>query len=402
MKIAIDKKKLGMSRHLVYDSETGETILEENLSTSDWIIGDDSSAYDVCAPLAMVGLDAPEIFCVKYKKAYLSLGEDKPPWNMCMPTEEFRRSIKNVLEYTQRGLETFEKTGYKQTHIKTQKVLQRLSRSLVHTNKIEKYVCEEENTSVRNCLKTFRPADDKFTLPVFYTRQNTVTGRLTVKKGPSVLTLAARHRDILASRYSGGKILQLDFKSLEPRVCRLVSGMDSAEDIYEDINKSVLGNKFSRKVVKLAVICSLYGASRSMLENVVGNKRSASVVLEKVREYFKADALVSNIKKDFSRNKFVQNYYGRILATESFDSHVLLSHYIQSTAVDVALLGFLNVLESVSDDVKPIFIVHDAIILDCPKEQIVKIEEMSKSGIQIGLGNFPASVTVLSDQQVQK
>ena len=396
MKIGINKSQLGMTRHLIYDSETGETSLEESLSAADWTLGSSFCVKDAEDPLLMVGLEKPELFASRYKKAYEALGVKNPPWNMCIPKDQFRASIRNVLEYTQKGLETFEQTGYKQTHIMTKKVLQKLNTSLVDEAKIKQYALDEENPSVRNSLLSFLPDQGCHASPVVYTRQNTVTGRLTVKKGPSILTLASKHRDILKSRYQGGKIVQLDFRSLEPRVCRFVNGLESAQDIYQDINDTVLGGKYSRKVIKLAVICALYGASKSRLENVIGNKRSAVTVLEKVRSYFNAAELVSKIKKGYSRNKFMQNYYGRILSTDTFDSHVILSHYIQSTAVDVALLGFLNVLECVSEDVRPIFIVHDALILDCPKEHVSNIEKIAREGIDLDLGNFPASVTCLS------
>lgn len=62
-----------------------------------------------------------------------------------------------------------------------------------------------------------------------------------------------------------------------------------------------------------------------------------------------------------------------------------MNHYVQSTAVDVAMLGFLNILEYVEElgkqeDIVPIFILHDALILDIHKNSFSLINGLCKLG----------------------
>ena len=81
--------------------------------------------------------------------------------------------------------------------------------------------------------------------------------------------------------------------------------------------------------------------------------------------------------------KFINNFYGRRVKTET--THTLINHYVQSTAVDVAMLGFMNILDYVSeldklDDIVPMFILHDALILDVNENSFSLINGLCKLG----------------------
>ena len=54
--------------------------------------------------------------------------------------------------------------------------------------------------------------------------------------------------------------------------------------------------------------------------------------------------------------KKIPNFYGRPLQTDVFDSHVLVSHFVQSTSVDVALSGFYEIIRGTGGrNIDPIF-----------------------------------------------
>lgn len=81
--------------------------------------------------------------------------------------------------------------------------------------------------------------------------------------------------------------------------------------------------------------------------------------------------------------KFVTNFYGRRVKTET--AHTLVNHYVQSTAVDVAMLGFLNILDYVAeigkeDEIVPMFILHDALVLDIHENSFSMINGLCKLG----------------------
>ena len=64
---------------------------------------------------------------------------------------------------------------------------------------------EESNPTVLKTLKSFIPDKLGYTQQITYNQHSTSTGRLTVDKGPQILTLAKKYRDIIQSRFEGGQ-----------------------------------------------------------------------------------------------------------------------------------------------------------------------------------------------------
>ena len=82
----------------------------------------------------------------------------------------------------------------------------------------------EKNETLISNLNSFKPAKG-YSKVVEYDQVKTITGRLINKHhSPKILTLPARHRKIFESRWiKEGELLQVDFKSLEPRVIRKIN-----------------------------------------------------------------------------------------------------------------------------------------------------------------------------------
>jgi hypothetical protein len=90
-----------------------------------------------------------------------------------------------------------------------------------------------------------------------------------------------------------------------------------------------------------------------------------------IRSYFKTRDLLARIKQQFIKTGQIVNRYGRPVVIDEPLDHVLINYYAQSTGADVALLGFKSVLDDLatkSIDVKPCYVLHDAIILEAPVE----------------------------------
>jgi hypothetical protein len=348
--------------------------------------------------------DLTEVFPRKFRKSFSSLGLDikEIPWHMCMPTNAFKKSAQNVLRVFQDAVECLSKTNYIETLMLGQEVHLGLSRALIDESLIRRYMDESSSgPSTISSLKSFIPDTSGMAKAIRYTQTKTSTGRLIVEDGPSILTLAARHRDILKSKYSGGRIVQLDFVSLEPRVCRYVMGHDAPPDIYHHISHEILNGHHDRKVIKLAVLCSLYGVSLKKLAGMLGSEREARTVVRSVRKYFSVDRLEQKLRGELVISKSITNHYGRPLKTDVFDAHVLVSHFIQSTSVDVALLGFRKVLEEIKNiecAIDPIFIIHDAILFDVDSKGAEILKNIAGSGITIDMGHFPMTMDIISSR----
>jgi len=249
------------------------------------------------------------------------------------------------------------------------------------------FLNKEKNESLKKSLKSFKPLNF-YTQNILYSLTNNVTGRLVVKSGPSILTLPARYRSILETRFNQGNIVSIDFSSLEPRFCLKLLDKDTKEDLYEDFNKK-LDLNLDRSIIKRAIISVLYGAHHSSLKEISASK--SKLIFESIREYFELDKLLkysSNIDSFGIR----RNYAGRPLWNlEVKKENILINNYIQSSAVDIALNYFYDLLENINlKKAIPLFVLHDAMIFDLSSDYIEEFSNIIRLGYDHKkLGNFP-------------
>jgi hypothetical protein len=205
-----------------------------------------------------------------------------------------------------------------------------------------------------------------------------------------LLHLPKIYRGVLESRWSNGVILSLDYNSLEPRVLLSVSGTQPVErgrDIYETIRTDLFPNneEVSRSVVKKIVLSEIYGAGINTIREQLPNVNNLQDIIQEIRTHFNLDPLLQRLKDEWTatNNNWIENFYGRRVKTTT--AHTLINHYIQSTAVDVAMLGFKNLLEYVEElgrleDIVPLFVLHDALILDINPNAFSLINGLAKVG----------------------
>jgi hypothetical protein len=271
---------------------------------------------------------------------------------------------------------------YIDTHITCRNLLMSLKPASIDTREFE---VRRKSPSV----ESFAPVTGNFAVVTRYS-QATQTGRLKVTDGPKILTISKSDRRVISSRFSGGRILQVDYVSLEPRVALYTAGVKpGGEDVYEWIAKSI-GGGHSRSKVKVPTLSVLYGQGSKNDDPV------SSSIREEVKRVFKIDELMQRLRTEGNTNGF-----GRPL--EDCEDRLLIPHYTQSTAVDVALLGFNTLMQDlgshVGNGIVPIFVLHDALILDVSPELYGHLRNRVSMGVDVSpLGRFPLSLGPIWDE----
>lgn len=322
---------------------------------------------------------------------------DDLPWQSIMTSDHFRQAkAKHDLEtqniLTQIGPDI---DYFNNVYAETQSVFDYLQPAKIDFVKYKMHCMSEENTT---SLAGWE-ADKYGYLPVpEYSLAESVTGRMKIKSGPNILLLPKKYRDIIVSRHGkNGAIWYLDFTSLEPRVALSLKSYISSgvligsvphinlldlsvtetipKDVYSLALKTLkLSTEVSRETIKQIVLTQLYGQAKSITIETLEkhNVRDPDEVVDMVNDFFGIDDLRQFVQHSFLQTPggFLRTFYGRHLSPEDGKPHALLNYYIQSAAVDVALMGFLKILRKLASVpnslqvIAPIFVLHDALILD--------------------------------------
>lgn len=251
----------------------------------------------------------------------------------------------------------------------------------------------EKNSGIVDLLESFRYYDK-----LKYTRSNIVSGRLSIVKGPRFMQLPKKYRNVVKSRFSEGEILMVDYVSLEPRVARYIVGGEAKEDIYQGICDE-LDFVVDRAVMKRAVISILYGASEEMEIGELSQDK-IGLIRNKVNEYFNINHLLELAMKQDEWG-YRRSFWGRpIHWGEDVRLNQILNGYIQSTAVDVALDGFLNMTKQFNEGMRPLFFIHDAMFVDVKKDCKNDFVNIIKQGYNCKeLGFFPLNIELISERK---
>lgn len=325
---------------------------------------------------------APKPIIKAFKGLSSKLQGHSVPWRLTV-TEKAFKQIQNDQESYQKELEKIDFRYLVDVFEPTEKVFDYLKPAKINRETFEKY----NQVDTTGHVLTFQPNHNGFAQTVQYDRVATTTGRLKTVSGPMLLHLPKVYRNILESRWINGKIISLDYKSLEPRVLLATMGIESEKDVYQDVKNNLfpLNDEITRDVVKRIVLSELYGAGIDKIKEKLTAVAEVENIVEQIKKYFLLDQLKTKLYSEWITNnqKYITNFYGRRIKTET--SHTLVNHYVQSTAVDVALLGFKNILTYLEglerlNDIVPLFILHDAIIFDVNLNVLELINGLCKVG----------------------
>ena len=314
---------------------------------------------------------------------------------LAIPKDKLKAHVSDGLRRIQGLLCDTENADYLVTYLSIKRFLQRLSRASVDSVKLTKMIEETEHGTVAASLKSFLPDRDGRCMLTKYSSIGTSTGRLTVKAGPQILTAPSAVRECLRSTHKDGKIIQIDIVSAEPKFALHLKGGTIPTDVYTHVSEEILGGEIERHHAKLVTLCALYGQSAKNLEKTLPKEVSARGVIRETRRYFDYDYLIARLQTENKSGNF-RNAVGRPLSVDGND-HLLVSYYLQSSVAESSILMFSQFVEKFSDYCDPLFIIHDALIIDCRPEFAKSI--LQKKNIKLSLGDwkFDAEVKLVSD-----
>jgi DNA polymerase family A len=297
------------------------------------------------------------------------------PWSRMIPPAVHKLFLKNLINSLAEAMGSLSKDYYTDVWGPSGRLLSSLKAAKVDGSTYRAIADSVERDS--GALATFAPGPGGFLPPVVYDRFATRTGRLTVESGPNILTLKKEYRKVLKSMFPDGSICSLDFSALEARILLAEAGREAGgADVYAAIAQELFGGKLTRDAVKTAVISELYGASRASLAHRLGvSDRKLDEFSAKIRSHFGTAELRKRLKDEYSKTGKIRNRHGRHLELDDPQDHLFVNTYAQSTGVDVSLLGFKAVMDRLGEDgVRPLFVLHDALILDVRGDRLRDVE----------------------------
>lgn len=329
--------------------------------------------------------------------ALMSGSKATPPWQKVMPKAAHRDFVKRLVREATEAMAKADTGYYEGTWVPGNAVLRSLQPAKVDIERIQSLV--EQKVHNVYVVETFKPNPNGFVRSIVYDRFGTLTGRCTVASGPSILTLKKDYRDLIKSVHGDkGRIVSMDFSSLEPRVLLYEAGRRCEDpDLYTSIG-SDLG--YERKAIKGAVIIELYGGSKFTLGKTLGIEgKELNSFMGMVHSYFNTDELLSRVKKQFLETGNVVNRYGRRVHIDEPLDNVFINYYAQSSAADVALLGFGQVVAELKvtvPRVRPLYLIFDALLMDVHEDDLEKVQSMTLLKVPGYVQRFPVKVEVLS------
>jgi hypothetical protein len=337
----------------------------------------------------------------KWTKAMSQLGVVGPvPWSKVMPPDAYRGFVRGLVNSVMGNIDGLPKQYVRDAWTPGGALL-----GMLRSAKVDmaawRAVMDGQGDRSNGALESFKPGNGGWVSSVSYDRFGTRTGRLTVESGPNILILRKDHRSILRSNFSDGKICSLDFSALEARILLEEAGVvPGPGDVYGHIAKELFDGKVERDVVKVAVLSELYGASKAMLGAKLGmNGSRLDGFVDSVRSYFKVVQLRRRLADELARSGRIHNRFGRPLFIDGDKvDHLLVNSYAQSTGVDVSLLGFKSVVDSLgSDGIRPLFVLHDALILDVRGDRFDDVERMTSVDVPGFSTKFPMKLEKIYD-----
>tara|TARA_R110001583_G_scaffold7985_17_gene39009 strand:+ start:714 stop:1934 length:1221 start_codon:yes stop_codon:yes gene_type:complete len=389
MHVCIHRDLLGSSRHFIADKSRDYYSWSSLIPSNAWVFGGpDNTLRCAGSVLKAIDVEVDDSPGEKYVNAWNRIGKTckgDVDWEKALPPDVFKTFVSKLLDQLWCVFESVDDTYYGKEFLIGRNLILGLKKASIDID-IFNYLSKESNklSNIRS-LGSFSPDKDGWSQKPVYSMTSSITGRLTITSGPNILTMRKDLRRIIKSRYKNGKIFQIDFTSLEPRILLLMQGISAPRDIYTHISKEVLGGNATREVSKLATLGAIFGISAARLQESTGLSDTDSLeILKEVRRYFKTAPLGKSLKNEIMEMGYIENIYGRRVVPSSRQSHVLINNKVQSSGVDVSLLGFSDLLKSFDREGVtsiPLFLIHDSIIIDVPADHVKKAIAVVSEGV---------------------
>lgn len=399
MSLFISKKATGLPYNMIVkDGLIKKTYEEYSEDLASSLFGEFGTVCSIEPLFSLFECEVPEMIPEQFSRSFRECQYTGDiPWSYVLPKQTYVKLLRQLIEAIQSGLSKVQSSPYPAFFYETNKIFDLLRPSHVDKARCKSHLSEGDN----HVLKSILGMAPEGVIPVpRYDRVSTKTGRLVIKEGPQVLTLKKDFRDIFVPSSPGNKLYEVDFVSLEPRVALNIAGVETAGDVYLNLIDAFNLN-VSREAAKIAVLCSLYGAGNHHLNSILAKEGSdvkASVLLKKVKEHFKIPSLTSKLRDEASSG-FITNCFGRPIEVDGQRDSILINNFLQSSAADLALWGFVDFCESLQKVVRPMFVIHDALIFEASPEHLGSITEYVNKGFTgLGTGTFPLKLTEFSSK----
>jgi len=395
MEVTISSSVLGSKKNLLL-SDDGATWTDK-IQNDVWnFSGDMKRINDRCFDTALRLHNITDVPSVpeKYKKSMSLLMEGNPPWSMILPRAQYKTFFDEIVSFVKKNKSI--STGYyTDAFVHGNKVLNLIKPVKTDAIKINE-ICGSSaiNSQV---VESFRPRAGGYAQPVSYDRFGTVTGRLIVDSGPNILLLKKDYRKILKPSHADGRIISMDFSSLEARILLYESGKNCEEfDLYEMLARQFGG--LPRAMVKAAVLSVLYGSSKGMVALHLGTtEEKISTLIRQIEDYIDTKILLKKLKQQHKSEGCITNKFGRKINIDRVQDNIFINYYAQSTGVDVSLIGFGKILEQLgTNGIRPIFVLHDALILDVHPDRLQDVADISKVNVPGYDQAFPIKIEEIS------
>jgi len=372
-RFCIDRRLIGTKEHLVADDNSFGWA--SRLPKDTWhLSGQTKDDSDWCLDTALrLGGNVPHLLppASFVKEMSLLMGDHSVPWQRVMPRWAHLAFTKRLTSEVAVAMATAPLDYYRTVWVPGNGIFRSLNRCRVDAGTWQRLVDVGEGNVA--ATRSFQPDDDGLAREVDYDRFRTLTGRLTVRSGPQILTLKKKHRSLMRSAFGErGSIVALDFAALEARILLYEHGRRCEEvDLYGTIAGEI---GHDRNAVKTAVLSLLYGSSKWALGQRLGiSGPELDAFISTVQAYFNTKELLARIKAQFVATGKISNRYGRPVEVDEPLDHIFIAYYGQSTGVDVTMLGFRQVVDRLATEaprVRPVFLLHDAIILDVHEDDM--------------------------------
>lgn len=377
MLITIKNNVLGtIKKNVVYDSF--ENKLETTTQQTGWIYDNSIKPNIQNCFDSLLKLNSKEIH-INIKEEYRKMAADLHldlksdiKWKYLMKKDDYLEYSKSILRQIMFAAKDIDQNYYKKFH----KRFDTLFASLLPAKINEEKFTDHQQNETQPALMSFQPNSKGYAKPILYDRFGTSTGRLIVESGPQILTLKKELRDVMQSRFDGGKLFYIDFKALEATILLSLLGVDVHEDPYEYIMKIL--DLSDRATAKKSFMAYFYGEEKYL--NNVFNKQ---VLIDKLSAYRTGNIL--------------RNFFGRKIKID--DENKLISYFVQSSGVDISLLGFTKIVEEIEKKnymIAPLFLIHDGFVVDVAPKDFDKLELLGKIGAEIE--EFPAKFMLKIDE----
>ena len=397
MKFCISGSALGTHDHLVFDND--HFLWVHSKPAGVLCLGDTSKLTSLDYVAKLFRIDVPTFASLPHAKFFnkIGMGLSDVHWQYVLDPTTYQRTVKNVVEGAQHVVDTFEESGYSSMLAKRLGLLHGLERAWIDKERYSRCLNAETDTTQTSNLRSFQPDDQGFANIAQYDGAETSTGRMKIVSGPRILTLRKEHRSLIGSVYGdAGDVISIDYASLEPRVALALNGITPEGDLYEWIDNEVFGGDLGRSKVKILTLSIIYGMSLHSARSGYGNVSASQK--KKLRLMFSVDETTKRLLS--IPESELRNYFGRPIFPSSREN--TFNAFIQSTAVDTAMLGFQEVISRLkaAGECRPLFLIHDEIICDVSSKVSSNAKKIFSDGIKINFNNkmidFPVTVEKIS------